>query len=173
MKFGSKILSTSAAAFCAIVLAAPIAQAAPLSSTDRAFLVSTAQGATYELAVAKLALTKSTRSEVKSYAQTMISDHDSLNPELHQLANQNGIDLPTTMTDEKQRSYDHLKSLDGKAFDAAFVKDEAKDNGDDVATEQKEISSTDNASVKAFVSKLKRNDDKHAKIGKSLQQSGQ
>ena len=123
--------------------------------------------------MAKLALTKSMRSDIKSYAQTMITDHDSLNPELHQLAKQNGVDLPTTMTEDKQQSYNHLTSLDGKAFDAAFVNDEAKDNRDDVATEQKEISSTDNASVRAFVKKLKQSDDKHAMIGKSLQQTGQ
>ncbi len=173
MKFCPKVLGSCAALCCSIGLVSPAAQAASLSSTDHAFLVSTAQGATYELAVAKLALTKGTRSDVKSYAHTMITDHDTLNPELGQLAKQNGVDLPTTMTDAKQQSYEHLKSLDGKAFDTAFVNDEAKDNGNDVATEQKEIATTDNASVKAFVEKLKAGDTKHAKIGESLQQAGQ
>ena len=173
MNISLKSLGAGTALYCAIGLAAPTAQAASLSPTDHAFLVSTAQGATYELAVAKLALTKGTRNDIKSYAHTMITDHDSLNPELDQLAKQNGIDLPTTMTDAKQQSYNHLKALHGKAFDTAFVNDEAKDNGNDVATEQKEIASTDNASVKAFVNKLKQTDDKHAKTGELLQQAGQ
>ena len=168
-----KFLGAGAVFCCTVNFVFPFAQAASLSSTDRDFLVSTAQGATYELAVAKLAQTRGTRSDIKSYANTMITDHKSLNPELDQLAKQNGIDLPTTMTSAKQRSYDRLKSLDGKAFDTAFVKDEAQDNGDDVATEQKEIASTGNASVKAFVEKLKQTDTKHAEIGKTLQQAGQ
>lgn len=168
-----KAVATSAALCCGIGLVSPAAFAASLSSADHDFLVSTAQGATYELNVAKLALQKSTRSDIKSYAHTMITDHKSLNPKLHQLAKQNGVDLPTTMTDEKQQSYDHLKSLDGKAFDTAFVNDEASDNQNDVATEQKEIETTDNATMKSFVERLKQFDTKHAKIGEALQQGGQ
>ena len=166
-------LFTAALLCCGFGLVTSSALAASLSSTDHDFLVSTAQGATYELATAKLALTKATRSDIRSYARTMITDHESLNPKLHHLATQNGVDLPTTMTDEKQQSYDHLKSLDGQAFDTAFVKDEAQDNQSDVGTEQKEIDSTDNGSLKSFVAQLKRYDTKHARLGEALQQAGQ
>ncbi len=168
-----KTLASSAALCCGIGVASPAALAASLSSADHEFLVSTAQGAAYELAAAKLALTKSTRGDVKSYAHTMITDHRSLNAKLHRIASRNGVDLPTAMTDEKQHSYDHLKSLDGAAFDTAFVNDEAQDNGNDVASEQKEIETTDNAQVKSFVETMKRYDTKHAKIGESLQQTSQ
>ncbi len=152
--------------------AAP-ASAASLSSADRDFLMNTAQGTTYELAAAKLAKTKATRGDIKSYAQTMIDDHETLNPKLHALAKENGVDLPTTMTADKQKSYDHLESLNGTAFDTAFVKAEAKDNADDLQTEQKEIDTTDSAPMKALVEQLKQSDTKHAEIGKTLQQAGQ
>ena len=168
-----KIAATSAALCCGIGFVSSGAFAASLSSADRDFLVSTAQGTTYELSTAELALTKSTRGDIKSYAHTMIADHKSLDPKLHQLAKRNGVDLPTSMTDEKQQSYDHLKGLDGKAFESAFVKDEADDNGKDVATEQKEIEATDNPHLKAFVGRLKQSDAKHAKLGQALQQAGQ
>ncbi len=167
-----KFKAMGAAFCCGISLVSPVALAASLSPTDHDFLTSTAQGATYELAVAKLALTKATRSDIKSYAHTMITDHKTLNPKMHDIARQNGVDLPTGMTGEKQRSFDHLKSLDGKAFDTAFVNDEAEDNGTDVATEQKEIQSTDNPQLKALVEQLKQSDAKHAKIGEALQQAG-
>ena len=167
-----KTFARSAALCCSISLVAP-ALAASLSSADGQFLASTAQGATYELAAAKLALTKATRSDIKDYANTMITDHEDLNPKLHQLAKQNGVDLPTTMTDKKQQSYDQLKSLDGKAFDTAFVNAEASDNGKDVATEQKEIDATSDAPMKAFVAQMKQVDTKHAKLGEALQQAGQ
>ena len=167
-----KDLARSAAFCCGIGFVSP-ALAASLSSADHDFLVSTAQGATYELAVAKLALTKATRGDIKSYARTMVTDHKSLNPKLHQLARQNGVDLPTAMTDEKQQSYDHLKSLDGKAFETAFVNGETEDNGTDVATEQRKIETTDNPHVEALVGQLKQSDTRHAKPGKTLQQAGQ
>ena len=168
-----RTLTTGVVVCCGIGLASPAAMAASLSSADRDFLTTTAQGSTYELSTAKLALTKATRGDIKSFAQTMIDDHQTLNPKLHRIAEQNGVDLPTAMTDAKQRSYDHLKSLRGKAFETAFVKDEAEDNQNDIGSEQKEIDSTDDASLKTFVQQLKQSDTKHAKIGESLRKAGQ
>ena len=172
MNYRLQALATSVALCCGIGFLSPAAHAASLSSTDRDFLLSTAQGATYELAAAKLALTKTTRDDIKSYAQTMINDHESLNPKLHQLAKENGVTLPTTMTSDKQKSYDQLKGMNGKDFDTAFVKDEAEDNGSDVASERKEIDSTSNPSVKAFVEQMKQSDTKHADLGAALLKNG-
>ena len=149
------------------------ARAASLSDADRDFLVSTAQGATYELAVAKLALTRNTTADIKNYARTMVSDHESLNPRLHQVAQQNNVQLPTTMTNDKRQSLDRLRALNGREFDAAFVSDEADDNRNDTATEQKELDTTDNAQVKALVTRLQAADAKHARIGETLKQDGQ
>ena len=166
-------LAMNATLCCGVGYASTSARAASLSATDRDFLVSTAQGATYELATAKLALTKATRPDIKSYAHTMIADHQSLNQKLHQVARQNDVDLPTTMTSDKQHDYDSLEGLDGTAFDTAFVQAEVADNRNDVATEQKEADTTDNAQIKSFVERLQRADTKHAKLGEALQRSGQ
>ena len=168
-----RAMALTAGVLCGLLVASAGARAAALSDADRAFLVSTAQGATYELAVARLALTKSTSHAVRSYAQTMVSDHRSLNGRLHQVARQNGVRLPTAMTDDKQQSLDHLSGLNGKEFDAAFVGAEADDNKNDTATEQKEIDTTDNAQVKALVRQLQAADTKHAAIGQTLQREGQ
>ncbi len=161
-----RAVATAAALSCCLAFAPAGARAASLSGADRDFLVSTAQSATYELAVAKLAMTKTTQGDIKSYAHTMIADHESLNPRLHQVARQNNLQLPTTMTSDKRQSFDRLSALNGKDFDTAFVRDEADDNKNDTATEQKELAATDNAQVKAA-------DTKHTKIGETLQQAGQ
>ena len=170
-----RIRSAAAATIlsCGLVYASAGAHAASLSDADHKFLVSTAQGTTYELAVAKLAMTKTTRSDIKSYAHTMIADHASLNPKLHQVAKQNNVQLPTTMTSDKQRSFNQLSALNGKEFDTAFVSGEADDNKTDTVTEQKELDTTDNTQVKALVEQLKAADTKHAKIGEMLRQAGQ
>ena len=170
-------IMTMAAVLCcgvAALTAVPIAaRAASLVGGDRDFLISTAQGATYELAVARLALTKATRPDIKDYAHTMIADHTSLNPRLHQLAQQDHVPLPTTMTDDKRKSYDQLKGLDGKAFDDAFVAAETRDNKSDIADETKEADATSDPQVEALVERLRQADMKHAKIGEALQQAGQ
>ncbi len=170
MNIRLRTMAMTAALCCGFVSPA---FAASLSSADRDFLVSTAQGATYELSAAKLALRKATRGDIRSYAHTMIADHKSLNPKLHQIAKRNGVDLPASMTDEKQGSYDHLQGLDGKAFDTAFLNEETRDNRTDVASEQKETETTDNAPVKAFVERLKQSDTRHTRLGEALQQASQ
>ena len=162
-------LTTAATLCCGLSLAG--ARAATLSDTDRDFLTSTAQGTAYELAAAKLALTKAASGDVRSYARTMIADHGKLDPELHRFGRRNGVKLPTAMTDEKRRSYDHLEGMDGKAFDAAFVSDETSDNKTDIGTEQKEIDVTGNPQMKALVERLKQADTRHAKLGQALQQA--
>ena len=168
----NRALAMIAAMSCGLAYVPLGARAASLSDADRDFMVSTAQGATYELAVAKLALTKNTTADIKNYARTMVSDHQSLNPRLHQVAQQNNVQLPTTMTDDKRQSLDRLRALNGKEFDATFVNDEADDNKNDTATERKELDTTDNAQVKALVERLQAADAKHAKIGETLKQGG-
>ena len=163
----------AAAAFALGGLLAAGARAAAMSSADRDFLVDTAQGATFELAVAKLALTKKVPGAVAHYAHVMIADHESLNPRLHEVARRNDVELPTTMTGDKQQSLDHLRTLDGPAFATAFVKEEADDNRSDTATEQKEIDTTHDAGVRTLVKHLQAADAKHAKMGEALAGAGQ
>ena len=144
-----------------------------LSAADRMFLTSTAQGAMYELALAHLALKKTSRDDIENYAKTIIADHSRLNPRLLGILRRNELSSPRTMKAEDRASYDHLKGLKGSSFDRAFTQVEAKDNQDDVATEQKEIASTSDATIRSFVEQVRMADEHHAEIGKSLDEAGQ
>lgn len=156
----------------ALACASGAASAATLSGSDRDFLVSTAQGANYELAVARLALARSTRTDVRRYARTMVADHRALDAQLHAVAEADGVTLPTTMTDEKRQSFDRLNALPRPAFDRAFVAAETSDNQDDVGTEQREIDTAGDARVRTLVQRLQAADRKHARMGEALQQAG-
>ena len=164
---------TAAAALCCGAGAPIAARAATLSDADRTFLANTAQGAIYELAVAKLAPTRTARPDIKDYARTMAADHTRLNADLHRLAQRDHVQLPTTMTQDKQRSYDQLRDVNGKDFDDAFLASEAGDNRDDVSDEVREVGTTGDAEVRALARRFEEADSRHLKLGKALQATSQ
>ena len=163
-----------AAGFLVVLLASGAALAdTPPSTQDANFLVKTARGAEHELAIAKLAREKATRPDVKSYAEMIISGHESANSQLHDVARKNGVTIPSGMTRSQQADVHRLAGLQGGDFDRAYVKDETRINQRDEKLEKAEIASTSNAQIKSFVQSLQADDAKHAAAGKTLELSGQ
>ena len=74
------------------------ALASTLSDTDTRFLADTAQGASHELAISRLAAEQATRPAVKSYASMVVSNHQAMNTALRKLAKQKGATLPVGMS---------------------------------------------------------------------------
>ena len=64
-----------------------------LSSGERSFLNQAAQDGQKGLALSELAAQRASRSEVRDYAQKVVSDHEQLNADLRQLAQRKGVTL--------------------------------------------------------------------------------
>lgn len=167
----------------ALLMSAPLALAqnasgntqsgnSKLSSADKTFLDQDARGVAYELQISKMAAQKATNQNVRKYAEMVVNDHEKYNPELHKVAEQNGLTLPTSPDQEQQNRIDHLQKLNGTAFDQAYVQDVKQDNERDVNEDQKEINSTQNQQVKQFVEQFQQMDQKHTQDAKNLQASG-
>ncbi|HKS40192.1 MAG TPA: DUF4142 domain-containing protein [Blastocatellia bacterium] len=101
--------------------------ASMLSSSDKKFVMETAQDGMMEVELAKLAVDKASSEEVKQYAQRLVDDHTKANGELTQLASQKGVMVPQ---DEKamMKSKDKLSKLSGAAFDREFMNLMVKDH---------------------------------------------
>lgn len=87
-----------------LALAAPAAFAAP-SADDRSFLAYEAQGSAYELAIAQRAVQDATRGDVKAHARGVVSDHEQASAALQRLAQDEGVALPTGMTNDEQSRF--------------------------------------------------------------------
>lgn len=74
-----------------------------------------------ELETAKIALKKSTSEEVKSFAQTMTTDHTKTNEELKKIADSKNIDLSDDPELIGQTKTFLLKQRDGNPFDLAYA----------------------------------------------------
>ena len=147
-------------------------QPGSLSAKDKKFLRHTAQGADYELTIGKLAEKKAAKPDVRQYAQTIVSDHEKLNASLDRIAQKNEVNLPSHLRREQEQKVDHLKTLNGAAFDRAYLAQMKRVNSQDKSEIQKEINTTTNSQVKAFTRQMQTADAKHLQMAERLQGQG-
>ena len=155
-------------ALAASISALP-ALAGTLSDTDNQFLADTAQGASHELAISRLAAKQATQPKVKSYASMVVSDHRHMNAALRKLAGEKGATLPNGMSTSQQADLQRLQALNGQDFDQAYVKDMVEVNQKDQTDSQKEADDTGDQQVKGFIERFKSMDAKHTRMAEALQ----
>ncbi|OZI66369.1 DUF4142 domain-containing protein [Bordetella genomosp. 11] len=94
---------------------------AMLTASDQTFLENAAQGNQAEIQGSKMALDKSTSSDVRAFAQTMIKDHTAANEKLTALATRKGYNPPTAPSMMQATELKGLNLFSGNAFDKAYV----------------------------------------------------
>jgi putative membrane protein len=91
------------------------------SKSDSEFVLAAADGGMLEARLGELALTKALSPEVKSFAQSMVTDHGKANEELKILASKSNISIPETLSATSQEKYDAIAQKDGEDFDRAYA----------------------------------------------------
>ena len=92
-----------------------------LSSGDRKFMMTAAQGGMAEVEMARVALERASSEEVKAYAQRMIDDHTKANEELMGIAQAKGVTLPAGPDAKHMAMLTKMRALSGAAFDREYV----------------------------------------------------
>ena len=139
-----------------------------ITKKDKKYLVSDAQGAMYELALAKAGADKATDPKVRQYAQMLVDDHDRFNAALIQLGQEEGVTLPTTMTAKDQARLTRVTALSGAAFDKAFVKEAVRINKQDAKESEKESAQTEDTKITQFIQQFVDVDKKHLSGAEAL-----
>lgn len=117
---------------------------------DTDFAVTAADGGMLEVQLAELALTKASSSQVKEFAQTMITDHSKANEELKNLAQSKNISLPTSLSEENQKDYNDLAEKSGAEFDKAYCEFMVKDHKDDLEDFKKAADNAEDPDLKSW-----------------------
>jgi putative membrane protein len=99
----------------------------------------------------------------------MVDDHTKANDQLKQVASQEGIQLPTTLSAKDKMTKERLSKLNGAAFDKAYMSDMVKDHTKDVADFQQESSSGTDPAVKDFASQTLPTLQSHLQEAKQIQ----
>lgn len=125
-----------------------------LQTPDKAFMMQAAAGGIAEVEMARIALQKSTDTEVKKHAQHMLDDHTKANDELKALAAKRNVTLPTVPEAKHQELIRKLNGLTRKEFDKTYIQESGIDGHREMRMLfQNEINSGKDTDVKAFAIK--------------------
>ncbi|RYY11065.1 MAG: DUF4142 domain-containing protein, partial [Alphaproteobacteria bacterium] len=93
------------------------------ASAAQSFANTAAASDAFEIATSEVALSKSTSTSVKAYAQKMIDAHTASTAKLKTAAAETSPALTPvpTLNPEQQQKLDQLKALSGTAFDQAYI----------------------------------------------------
>lgn len=143
-----------------------------LDRADRKFIEKAASDSMLEVEAAKLATSKASSQEVKSFASTLVADHTKANSELAQLASAKGVDLRIA-THGGRREIEKLGELTGDKFDQTFVKKfGVDDHKKDVKEYEKESRKARDPELKAWVDKTLPTLRTHLEAANRLTQKG-
>jgi putative membrane protein len=108
--------------------AAPASNDSKTASRDTMFMRHAAADSLAEIAMARIALGKSSTTQVKQLAQRIIDYHTSANDRLMTLAERKQVTLPTEPMPMAKQEAARLDAMNGPAFDQAYARNMVKDH---------------------------------------------
>jgi putative membrane protein len=117
--------STSTLAMCAAILAfTPNASASEkdtLNAADVKFVKTESAAGMSEVKIAELAVTKAERSDVKAFAETLVTDHTAVNAQLAALATKKGVEVSAVLSPAHAATVQKLEKATKADFDKEFL----------------------------------------------------
>jgi putative membrane protein len=143
--------------------------AATLSHGDKKFLDAAAHAGHTEIEGSKLAQSKSSNSDVKSFADEMIKDHTRVGDELDQLAASKDVKVPTEPSLTQKAKLEMLDAYSGANFDKHYAKEiGVSAHEDTVKLFRKASKEAKDPDVKAFAEKTLPGLEHHLEMAKKL-----
>lgn len=118
--------------------------------TDTLFATAAAQGDIYEITSSELALERAASEEVRTFAQDMIADHTATTEQLTPIAGEIGVTPPTKTTAAAQLDIAYLETLEGAAFDTAYMEGQLVSHEAAVAAFEIAFKTAQNEALRAF-----------------------
>lgn len=121
-----------------------------ISKDDMEFLGKAAQVDMTEIQAAAIAANRGLTVQTKAFANLMTTDHSGNSNDLHALAANKGVMLPTRLDSKHQDELDDLQKVDTAKFDAAYAEAMEKGHKDAVDLYQKVASKSKDADIRMF-----------------------
>jgi putative membrane protein len=144
------------------------AAATKVSRGDRQFFVTAAEDGMAEVELGKLAQTKGSNDQVKSFGTQMVTDHTNAAGELKALAGSKGVTLPGT-PGKHQKDIDKLAKKSGADFDRDYARHMVDAHKKAVALFERSAKGADDADVKALAAKTLPTLRQHLEQAKTLE----
>ena len=150
--------------------------------TDTDFLKMAADAGIMEVEVGRLAMVKASNADVKAYARSVVIDHEKANEELLKLSqsrnvplNADALKVDLTIPPKSDHANMHpsamtLMTLDGAAFDRAFIDQMVKDHQAAIDLFDEEADHGKDSELKEWAEKKHQTLQDHLKLAKDLQE---
>jgi putative membrane protein len=125
--------------------------AVPKALTDAQFVTKAASGGMFEVLSSKMAVEKTTKADVKAFAEKMVADHSKANEELKAVAAKAGIAVPSTLAPHHEKMLEQLKT--GPNFDAAYWDAQLKAHAEAVQVFAAGAAGAKDPNIRAFAEK--------------------
>jgi putative membrane protein len=160
-------------AFAGILLSQAISPAVASVSTQD-FIKKASMGGQFEIQSSEMATKTSQNSQVKAFAQEMITDHDQLGEQLTAVMSKNNIPSDPSADNldrDHQAMIDQLRDKSGKDFDQAYAKEQLKAHEKTVDMFQDYAKHGQNPALKNFAAQSLVMLQKHTTDAKILKKS--
>jgi len=124
-----------------------------VDNDDAKFATDAANGGMAEVALGKLALTKTSSESIKKFAQMMVDDHGKANDELKEIAKKKNITLPDSVDTDHKQKMAALEKKNGHDFDKDYVDAMIDGHKKTLDLMNKEAKDGKDADLKAFAEK--------------------
>jgi putative membrane protein len=135
--------------------------------SDQEFVMSAAHGNMAEIELGKLAETRASSDQVKTFAKRMVDDHQKALDGLKAVAKNEKITLPSAIDAKDQALKDRLQKLSGTVFDREYMSAMVRDHRQDVAEFRAESTTAQFADVKQYASSTLPTLEDHLKLARS------
>jgi putative membrane protein len=108
---------------------------------EKEFVSDAIKGDNSEIAMGRLAISKSASDPVKAFGQTLIDDHSKAKADASAVATTIGVSPPSEMSPDAERAMTKLQQLSGRDFDHEFIRVMVEDHQKDIAEFKKEAGS--------------------------------
>jgi len=126
-----------------------------VNTTDSAYVLNAGMGNAAEISAAQLALTNSTDSAIRHFAQMMITDHSAAQASLTTIAGKYNLTVPDTADAMHQQLAATLALQTGRIFDSMYIHQQVVDHEAAVQLYQTEGTAGNNTDLKNFADSTK------------------
>jgi putative membrane protein len=92
-----------------------------IGELDKQFILGAADDALFQVNAGQVAASGATQKSIRDYAEQMTTDHTQAGQELQKIAAAKGVQLPTTLTDDRQQQLDSLSMQTGAGLDTLYL----------------------------------------------------
>jgi putative membrane protein len=170
---GPSVMTPPATTTVVTQAATPAAPAAPaparLSTADQQFVAVAAGAGLYEVEIARVAASRASNAQVRSYAQMLVEHHTANNTELTTLVRSKGHTIGSALPPTLQQRVTTLSAMSGARFDREFIRMVGvQDHRSAIAAFEKGRSSVTDTDLRAYIDKSLPTLRQHLEAAQSL-----